>query len=324
MSMHPARATRRAVLAALPGAIFLARGPAAAQTPVRIRVAGPANDGFRALYYGVQAGVFRRYGLDVEPVIVTSGAAAVAALVGGSAEIAYTNIITVVQAYRRGIPMRIVAPATLYTSDTPSSSAVLARVDAPIKSGRDLDGKILGTIALADFNAIATLAWVDRTGGDSKTVKLLEIPGSAMLAALEDRRIDAAVANEPIVSQAVASGKVRIVTRPFDSIAKRFESGAYVGLGPDSRNADAFARFARAMHESQLYTNAHLAETVGLVASYSGVAPDVIAHSIRMIDPEYVDPKLIQPVIDVLAKYGQLDKPFPAQEIISSVALKPR
>ncbi len=56
----------------------------------------------------------------------------------------------------------------------------------------------------------------------------------------------------------------------------------------------------------------------------SGVAPEVIARSVRMVDPEYVEPRNIQPVIDVLAKYGQLDRAFPAEEIISSAALKPR
>ena len=40
-------------------------------------------------------------------------------------------------------------------------------------------------------------------------------------------------------------------------------------------------------------------------------------------DAEYLEPKYLQPLIDVCAKYGLIDKTFPAQEVISSVAVKP-
>jgi ABC-type nitrate/sulfonate/bicarbonate transport system substrate-binding protein len=148
---------------------------------------------------------------------------------------------------------------------------------------------------------------------------------SGVVPFLEDGRADAVTAIEPAVSQALASDKVRVLTRPLDAIAKHFESGAYVVMETNTeKNPETMARFARALHEAQLYTNGHLAETTDLVASYSGIQPDVIARSIRMIDPEYVDPKNLQPVIDLLAKYGQLDKPFPADELVSSAAIKVR
>jgi NitT/TauT family transport system substrate-binding protein len=324
MPSRPVRATRRAALAALPALVLGARAAARAQTPASIRVVGPPNDGFRAAFYGVRAGIFRRYGLDVQTIVLNNGAAAAAALIGGSAEVAYTNIVTVIQAYRRGIPIRVLSPATLFSSDRPSSSGMLVLKDSPVKSGRDLTGKVLGTLALGDLNAVASLAWVDQTGGDSKAVKLIEVPPSAAVAFLEDARADAVTTIEPGVSQALASGKVRLLTRPFDAIAKRFQGGAYAVLTPETdKNPDAMTRFARGLREAQLYTNSHLAETVDLVASYSGASPNVIARSVRMIDPEFVDTRDIQPVIDVLAKYGQLDRAFPAEEIVSSAALRP-
>jgi len=43
----------------------------------------------------------------------------------------------------------------------------------------------------------------------------------------------------------------------------------------------------------------------------------------RAIDPEYADPRFIQTVIDAVAKYGIIDKPFAATDIISVAALKP-
>jgi ABC-type nitrate/sulfonate/bicarbonate transport system substrate-binding protein len=90
------------------------------------------------------------------------------------------------------------------------------------------------------------------------------------------------------------------------------------------KNRDAMARFARGMHEAQDYTNSHPAQTVDLVASYSGISPADVAKSVRAVDASYADPKELQPVIDILAKYKMIDKSFPADELISSVALRPR
>jgi ABC-type nitrate/sulfonate/bicarbonate transport system substrate-binding protein len=82
-------------------------------------------------------------------------------------------------------------------------------------------------------------------------------------------------------------------------------------------------RFAKAMHEASAYTNTHLADTVDLVAAYSGVAPDVVAKSTRFIDADYLEPRYLQPMIDLCARYQLIDKDFPAADVISSVAVKP-
>jgi ABC-type nitrate/sulfonate/bicarbonate transport system substrate-binding protein len=88
-------------------------------------------------------------------------------------------------------------------------------------------------------------------------------------------------------------------------------------------NRDVMERFAKAMHESSVYVNAHLPETVDLVAAYSNVAPDVVAKSVRFVDAEYLEPRYLQPMIDLCAKYALIDKDFPAAEVISPVAVKP-
>jgi hypothetical protein len=82
------------------------------------------------------------------------------------------------------------------------------------------------------------------------------------------------------------------------------------------------SKFVHAMHDSIVYTNTHLAETVPLVASYTGVEPAVVARSVRAIDPEYIDPKDLQPVIDVEFRYKVIDRTFNADDVISSIALR--
>jgi NitT/TauT family transport system substrate-binding protein len=294
-----------------------------AQTALPIvRVVGPPNDGYKAVYYAVKAGIFKKYGLDVQTSIVTSGAAAAAAISGGGADVAYTNILTLIQAHTHNVPMVFVAAGNLQLPGTSQTKTIVA-ADSPIKSGKDMIGKTLGSSSLRDINAAATLAWIDKTGGDSKTVKVIEVPASAGAAFLEEHRADAITLNEPAVSQAVATGKARVLAQPYDAVGAGMTAG-FAAMEPYvNANRDVMERFAKAMHESSLYTNAHPADTVDLVAQYSGVTPDVVAKSVRFSDAEYLEPRYLQPMIELCARYGLIDHSFPGAEVISPVTVKP-
>jgi NitT/TauT family transport system substrate-binding protein len=307
---------------ALFAAVVLAAPHAAeCQTVTTIRVVGPANDGFKAVFYGVRSGIFKKYGLEVQTSIVASGAAAAAALSGGSADVAYTNILTLMQAHVHGLPMVFVAPgAFIQPGKAPTLTLTLA--DSPIKTGRDMNGKTLGSASLRDINAAATLAWIDKTGGDSSTVHVIEVPASAGAAFLLEHRADAVTLNEPGAGLALADPKIRLLVSPYDSVGSGMTAG-FAAMAPYvDANRDAMTRFAQAMHEASTYTNAHLAETVPIVADYSGINADVIAKGVRFIDADYLKPQYLQPYIDLCAKYGLIDKAFPAADIISNVAVR--
>jgi ABC-type nitrate/sulfonate/bicarbonate transport system substrate-binding protein len=203
------------------------------------------------------------------------------------------------------------------------TTAIVVLKDSPFRTGLDLDGKTIGSVSLGDTMAASIQAWVDQNGGHSKTVKIIEVPASAAVEMLQSGRVSAAAMNEPAVSQALAGGETRALANPNAAISKRFMQAMFAVMGPVAAGkADQMARFAQAMREASAYTNSHLAETVDLVASYSGTAPEVVARSARFIDGTSVDPALIQPVIDVLVRYGIISPGFPAAQIISSYARK--
>jgi NitT/TauT family transport system substrate-binding protein len=287
-----------------------------------IRVAGPPNEGYKDVYYAIQSGLFAKYGLQVEPRITNGGAVALAGLAGGSYDVAYTNLVPVLQAHLRGLPFQIVAPSTMFLSDR-MQNAMLVVKDSPLKTAKDLNGKIIGTQSLQDLNSVAMRAWIDKNGGDASTLHVIEVPSAAAVAALTSHRIDAMALSEPLLTMAVATGKVRVFARPQAAIAERFQAQAFVATSDFvTAHPDVMAKFAKAMHESAIYNNAHLKDTIGLVSSFSAVPADVIAKSVRSIDGDYVAPRDVQPLIDFAAKYGMIPHAFPAEDIISSAALK--
>jgi NitT/TauT family transport system substrate-binding protein len=302
--------------------VFVSSQATIAQGPTTIRVAGPPNEGFKDVYYGVEAGLFAKYGLDVQPRITNGGAVVLAGLAGGSYDVAYTNLVPVLQAHLHGLPFQIIAPSTMFMSER-SQNAMLVTIDSPIHTARDLDGKTIGTQSLQDLNSVAMRAWVDKNGGNSSTLHVLEVPSAAAVASLTAHRIDAMALSEPLLTMALATGKVRVLAKPQGAIAQRFQAQAFVSTSNFvEQHPEAMAHFALAMHESALYNNSHLAETIPLVSSFSAVPADVIAHTVRSIDGEYVTPQTIQPLIDFAAKYGMIPHSFPAEDIISPAALK--
>src|SRR5579871_1273499 len=204
----------------------LAPHAARAQGVTTIRVAGPAQEGFKTVYYGARSGIFAKYGVTVEIVTVTSGAAALAALAGGSVDVALTSMLPFFQAFARGLPFQIVAPGQQYISEQPTQ-ALFVKKGSLIQHGADLNGKIIGVQSIKDLNWAATAAWVDATGGDSKTVKFIELPLATVIPAIAEGRVDAAALSAPYLQQGLASGELRMLARNFDVIGKRFEVAVY-------------------------------------------------------------------------------------------------
>jgi NitT/TauT family transport system substrate-binding protein len=197
--------------------------------------------------------------------------------------------------------------------------------DSPIASAKDLNGKTLPTPSLRDIVETSSRAWIDANGGDSKTVHFVEMPSAAVLAALLDGRVAAATLSNPYFGNVAASGKVRLLSRPEDAIAKRFMITAWFATESYiEKNHDALARYVQTIQQSATYTNAHHAETVPVTAPFWGLEPSVLAGMTRSYVGSFVDVRDIQPVIDAALKYGIIDKALDAQQMISSVALRSR
>jgi NitT/TauT family transport system substrate-binding protein len=287
-----------------------------------IRVIGPSVDGYTPAWVAQKLGIFKKYGIDAQLTIASSGAAASAALIGGAADVSYGNVVSVIQAHAHGVPLQYIAPGGIANAQTGLVHAFVLK-DSPIRKAADLTGKTLASPALHDLDSAVTLAWVDQNGGDSKTMHEIEVPSSAAVPSLQAHRTDVVVLTEPSSSQAAATGFVREIGDTLRVIGgSALVSGYTVVASTATANPDAYTRFARAMREAEAYTNAHPRETAAIQASFSGLTLDQILKTKRNFYPPALDAKFLQPLIDVSARYGLIDKGFPAAEIISPAAIK--
>ncbi len=249
---------RRLVAAVAAGSSLLAAGAAQAQPAlVKLRIAGFESDALTPFFYAIRSGMFRRAGLEMEFSSIASGAASTAALLAGTFDIANASLISAMSAHLRDVPIVVVAPQIMYTQQNPYGLLQIA-ADSPLRTGADLNGKVIGVIALNGFNDVVTRAWSDKNGGDAKTLKFVEIPFSATEAALVQGRVDAALMVEPMLSTSLASGKTKTLGDALGAVAGRYMLGAYVAQANwATQHAETVRAFARVMAESAAFTNTH-------------------------------------------------------------------
>lgn len=288
------------------------------QTLPTIAAGITATDDAAAALYGVESGLFRRAGLDVELQTVPSGAASLAALSGGTLQVGSSSAIAVVTSIAKGLPFEVIAPGGLYDSTTDFVATVVKK-DSPIRTGSDFDGRTIASVSLQDLNMVAMLNWIEQHGGDPKTIKAIEVPYPALVPALEDGRIDATTLIQPGLSQGLAGGNIRIFAKTYDAISPHFYITMWlVRKDWAAANPDLVRRFASAIREAAAYANAHRSETAALVAPRAGIPLDVMLKGGRdTFATGPVDPREIQPVIDAAVKYKIIDQRLDASAMIA-------
>jgi NitT/TauT family transport system substrate-binding protein len=304
-------------------AVGAARVSVAAPVLQTVRIQTIATDDATPILYAQRAGLFAKAGLDVQIDKAGSGAAIAAAVLAGSFDIGLSNLVTLMSAHVRGVGFTLLAPAGTYYSKTPFSELVVAH-DSTATSGKDLDGKTIATPALDSLSTLVISNWVDRHGGDSRTLKFVEIPISAAQAALELHRVDAALMNDTALATALASGNVRILAPAMDAVAPEFPySGWFASSDWAAKHPDLVHAFARVVAESTAYTNAHHAETAPMLAAFTGQTLEVIEHANRPELGTVLRLSEIQPLIDLAAKYKLIAHPFPARELVDPNVARP-
>jgi NitT/TauT family transport system substrate-binding protein len=295
--------------------------PAVAQDAAVLRVGIAPQDADTPLLYAMKAGIYAKYGLQVELTGQTGGSTLASALAGGSLDLAASSTLAVVTAVSRGVPFTIVGNLGFYDAKTPDI-ALIVSASSSIKRPKDLEGKVFGARYLDDLNSVATFAWLDRNGVDRSTIKFVEVPPAASLAAIEQGRIDAATVYEPFLSQFDASGKVRILAYPYGALGSYFSDAVIFG---DSKwvaaNPALISRFLRASAEASAYVKSHEPEAARVMADWAHVDASSFAnvrHAARGIALKASD---LQPVIDAAAKYKVISTAMSAQTMICSCAI---
>lgn len=298
---------------------------AASALPLRARAADavrfatiPIDTGAQ-VYFAESQKLFAKAGLDANVQSISNGSAITAAILGGSVDVGFSNILSLATAHEKGIPITLIAPAGLYLTKAPTSVMMVPK-DSPATDARSLNGKTVAVNGLRNITQLAVQAWADKNGGDSKTLKFVEMPFTDMPIALASHRVDAALIAEPAVTEAKNNAKV--FAKPYDAIAPDFLiAGWFTSKTWAAAHPELVKKVAAVIRESGAWANKNGAASAAVLASATKLDPVTLRTMVRSVYAEKLDPGSIQPLIDLAARYGILKAPFPAKDLIDPNAL---
>ena len=269
------------------------------------------------LYLGMDKGFFKEEQLTIKPQLAEGGAAILPAVVSGDFQIGFSNVISLLIAASKDLPVEIIAQGVLAgKSESQAWADLLVLKDGPIKQPQDLEGKTIAVNTLNNICEVTIKASLEKDDVAVDTLKFTEVPFPDMNAALEAGQVDAACVVEPFVSQGKV-GKARgidpfyVRTAPDLTVATYFTSSQYA-----QENPDVVDRFVRAMNKSLTYAQSHPEEVRNVLLDYTEIPPEA-AEQIKL--PVW-RPDLNEPTIERLSelsmKYGLIEEQPDLEELI--------
>jgi len=308
---HLDRRAALGLLAAAPAALAL---PARAATLTTVRIGVQPVESAGQTFYAKDLGWFEQAGLDVQITPLSNGGALVAAVIGGALEVGLSAVGPVAQGAVKGLGVKIIASAGMSLSTAPTDVTMVA-IDSPIKTAADLSGKTVGVNGLGNVLMYATQAWIDKNGGNSKSIKWLELPFPAMAPAIAAHRIDAATLAEPYVSDAKAVA--RMLAAPMDAIAPTIPATTWFANGTWLQTQPAVAaKVVDVLRRAAVWANGHPKEAGEILIKYTSIKPETLAVMTRSTFGTEVVPSQIQALIDTGVRYGDVDRAIKANDII--------
>ena len=157
-------------------------------------------------YAAEDGGFYKKHGLDVSIIHGDGGAASLQAVITGSQDVLYGNgVLGVVSAYSKGAPVRILGSNIRGVPDL----YWYVKADSPIKTFKDLDGKVMAYSRPGSTTDLAARFIADALNFKPKFVSVGGPSGSRTQ--LMSGQVDSGWSVFPLNKNLLREGKIRII-----------------------------------------------------------------------------------------------------------------
>lgn len=233
-------------------------------------------------------GFFTKAGLDVNTFRFNSGPACSEALFSGAADIGAMGDTTAVIITARSD--RFVIIASHATGE--NRHRIMVKADSPARTIRDLKGKTLA-VKMGTSTYGGLLSIFSKNGISASGVNLTDLTPPIMTEALLAGSINAFAASEPTPSLAEEKGARELAT--LGGLGNIYPILIVANRSWARTHPDIVRSFLTALKKAGNYANAHMTETMNLMASETGLTPKTTEqamthHQYRLrLDPEILD-----------------------------------
>lgn len=261
------------------------------------------------VYLGIQKGFYRDEKIDLQPQQAQGGAAIVPAVVSGQYTFGFSNVVSLLIAQTKGLPLSMLAASSESTGRIGDDlSAVMVKKGSKIQTPADLEGKTVSVNTLKNIGDVTIKAAMEKHDADGSKIRFVEMALPDMQPALEQGRIDAEWVVEPFVSQAIAAGSVPVLWNYAEADPNLIIAGYFTSQKTRQQNPDLVARFERATKKSMQYAQSHPDEAKQALTTYTSITAD---QTRSIVLPRYdptMDKTVLNHVADLITKYKLADK----------------
>jgi NitT/TauT family transport system substrate-binding protein len=314
------------IFAAAVAAVLMGAGPVVAgEKPlVKINVAYSSISGNMApLWVTQERGFFRKYGLDVQAILIESGTTTAQALVGGDISFASLAGPAVIQSNLRGADVVMIGGVINTLTFQLYTERGITRPD-------QFKGKAVGVTRFGSATDFAMRYALDKYGLDAgKDVAVLQLGNvPALLAAMEAGKIQGAMLSAPTSLRAKKLGFPMLADLQMLGLEYQHTSVATTRSLIKSR-PDMVRDFMNAFIEGIHYAKTHRAETLQILAKYlrtddKEVLEDTYESIVLTLVPEKPYPTLkgIQIILRELGAKDQLARTAKPEQFVDLTILK--
>ena len=296
--------------------LFCATG-ARADDKVRAGTPEPTAYVFSPTTVGIESGIFKKHGLDVERIDFAGGAKLHQAMAAGALDV-IIGTGTDIPFLLKGAPERVVAA---YANDLNSVSLV-ARSDDTVKTIADLKGKTVGTTTAGSFTT-----WVAKTILANHGVRPDQFKPAylgamnGIVAALLAKDVDAIVGTTAGSLTLERDGKARILVKAGEEIHEFIADMVYASEPMMQKRPAVLRRFLVAWFETLRFMKANKSETIRITQPWTKLSDDIASEIYDAETPSFftdghIDKKKLAAVQQALIDVGVIDKPAPEADFV--------
>jgi len=236
---------------------------------------------------GKQAGIFRKYDLDLDILYTQGGGETLQVVISGSVDIGLSaGVLGSLGAYGKGAPLRIVGASSTGSRET----FWWVAAKSPLQSMREVDGQSIAYSTTGASSHITVLRFISEYGLKAKPVATGDVPGT--ITQVMSGQVDIGWSVAPFVLDLLSTRAARMIGRASDIAAIR-EQTIRVQITSASILAakkDAIARYMKAYNETVdwMYSSP---EAVPRYLAFSGLAAE---PAIRLMLGEFIPRESLQ------------------------------
>jgi NitT/TauT family transport system substrate-binding protein len=274
-------------------------------------------------YLGNKAGIFKKYGIDLDMTYTSGSGETLQPVITGAADVGLAvGTMGAIAAFAKGAPVRIIGAQA-----TGAADFWYARTTSSIRTLKDTDGHTIAYSTRGASTETIVRAFITEFGLTAKPVATGN--PSATLAAVMSNQVDVGWSSPPFGLKEMEDGQIRLVAKATDATVVRDQTVRVIAANAQALEArkDVFRRFLQAYRDSLDYMYGDSPQVIIDYAAFVGV-PDQMARRVRddffpksLLEPDQI--KGLDSLMHEAVELKFITEPLSKEQLAQLIQLQP-